>query len=65
MEELLSFKKSKPVVPFVRFLFRGEGLDVYLVDLFFTSFLLAVLLLNEFPQPLHLHLSAEHELLKV
>ena len=61
MKELLSFKKSM-----VRFLFNGEGLDVHLVDLsFLTSFLPAVLLPNEFPQPLHLHLSAEHELPEV
>ena len=32
---------------------------------FFTSFLPAFLLPNEFPQPFHLHLSAEHELLEV
>ena len=32
---------------------------------FFTSFLPAVLLPDEFPQPLHLHLSAQHELPEV
>ena len=56
MEEFLSLKKSM-----ARFLFNGEGLDVHLVDLFcFAPFLPAVLLPNEFSQPLHLHLSAEH-----